>query len=385
MTKKSAHILIFAVISLIVLGAVMLLSTSVFAGEHADDVYFDIRRQAVWLVVGVFVCVLFTVIDYHFWQRSAWIWFGITCVLLALCYVPFFAETRNGAARWLSGKSFGLSFLRIQPSEFAKLASVFVIASWMVRYRENVGEFGKGFALPLLIILLPVVLIAGEVDIGSAALVMGVSILVLFIAGTRLTYFLTAGGLSLAAIAVAAMTIDNRRERLFAFLDVEKYKLEFGMQQWRGLLALGSGGFSGMGLGHGREKLMYLPYAHTDFIFTMIGEELGLVATLLVVFAFVILIVSGMIISMHAPDSFGKMVGFGVICIIVLQAMINIGVTTVLLPNKGLPLPFVSYGGSNLLLCMMCIGILLNIYRQSVEPGTVARARIPRGRMTSKG
>jgi cell division protein FtsW len=384
MSEKSAHILIFTVVSLIVLGVVMLLSTSVFAGEHPADMYFDIRRQVAWLGVGIIVCVAFVMIDYHFWQRTAWVWFGVTCVLLALCYVPFFAETRNGAARWLSGKSFGLSVLRIQPSELAKLATVFVIAAWMAKYAENVKEFRKGFLYPLLIAIIPVALIAGEVDIGSASLVLACSILVIFIAGVKLRYFITIGAISVAGIVSAILLIPNRYERLMAFMDVEKYQEGFGMQQWRGLLAMGSGGFWGLGLGQGREKMMHLPYAHTDFIFTMVGEELGLIATLLVVFAFVLIIVSGSLISMHAPDRFGKMIGFGAVCIIVLQALINIGVTTVLLPNKGLPLPFVSYGGSNLLLCLMCIGLLLNIYRQGVEPEKELKAQLPRRRLTPR-
>jgi cell division protein FtsW len=149
-----------------------------------------------------------------------------------------------------------------------------------------------------------------------------------------------------------------------AFLDPQKYRLEEGLQQWQALLAFGVGGVSGLGLGEGRQKMLYLPYAHTDFIFPMIGEELGLRFTLLTVFCFLLILLAGVLIAMNARDRFGMLLGFGITIAITLQAAINIGVTTSLLPNKGMPLPFISYGGSNLAVSMLLIGILLNIHRQ---------------------
>jgi len=151
-----------------------------------------------------------------------------------------------------------------------------------------------------------------------------------------------------------------------AFLDPEKFKEDAGLQQMQALIAFGSGGLEGLGLGNGRQKMLYLPYAHTDFIFPIIGEELGLRMTLLVVFLFVVVIVCGIMIALHAKDRFGLLLGSGVVSLLGLQAAINIGVTTSLLPNKGLPLPFISYGGSNLVSCLFGIGLLLSVYRQAV-------------------
>jgi cell division protein FtsW len=157
--------------------------------------------------------------------------------------------------------------------------------------------------------------------------------------------------------------------RLLAFTDLERYKQDAGLQQMQALIAWGSGGIEGLGLGNGRQKMLYLPYAHTDFIFPMIGEELGLRVSLLVVFLFIVIIVCGIMIALHARDRFGLLLATGIVALLGLQAAVNIGVTTSLLPNKGLPLPFVSYGGSNLVACLFGIGLLLNIYRQgNLEP-----------------
>jgi cell division protein FtsW len=163
--------------------------------------------------------------------------------------------------------------------------------------------------------------------------------------------------------------MSERMGRLAAFLDPQRFKEDAGLQQMQALIAWGSGGMEGLGLGNGRQKMLYLPYAHTDFIFPMIGEELGLRISLLVVFLFVIIIVCGMMIALHAKDRFGLLLGGGIVSLLGLQAAVNIGVTTSLLPNKGLPLPFISYGGSNLVACLFGVGLLLNIYRQGVlEP-----------------
>jgi cell division protein FtsW len=172
--------------------------------------------------------------------------------------------------------------------------------------------------------------------------------------------------------------------RLLAFLHPENYKQDAGLQQMQALIAWGSGGMEGLGLGHGRQKMLYLPYAHTDFIFPMIGEELGLRASLLVVFLFIVIIVCGMMIALHAKDRFGMLLGCGIVTLLALQAAVNMGVTTSLLPNKGLPLPFISYGGSNLAACLFGIGILLSIYRQAkLEPTNTKRITM-QARMTPR-
>jgi cell division protein FtsW len=178
--------------------------------------------------------------------------------------------------------------------------------------------------------------------------------------------------------------MSERMGRLAAFLDPQRFKQDAGLQQMQALIAWGSGGMEGLGLGNGRQKMLYLPYAHTDFIFPIIGEELGLRVSLLVVFLFVVIIVCGMMIALHAKDRFGLLLGCGVVSLLALQAAVNIGVTTSLLPNKGLPLPFISYGGSNLAASLFGIGLLLNIYRQGIlEPLDKKRTTMP-ARMTPR-
>jgi cell division protein FtsW len=383
MAGKSAHILVLAVVGLVSLGMVMLLSTSSFVTDRAD-VFYDVRRQVAWLMIGIGCCVLVASIDYHWWGKTAWWWFGGACLLLVLCFVPAVGERINGSSRWVSGKSIGLSSLRLQPSEFAKLAVLFILARWLTIRRAEAGSFLRGFLFPLLIAGVPIGLIAAQMDIGSSALITAMAVLVVFIAGAKIRYVAAAGMLTLAAIGSAIYLIPNRMERFIAFLDLEAHRMGLGLQQRRAQLALGEGGVFGMGIGEGREKMMHMPYAHTDFIFPMVGEELGLIGSLSVVLTFVLIAVFGMLISMQAPDRFGKLLGFGVVGLICLQAALNIGVTTAVLPNKGLPLPFVSYGGSNLLFCLLGIGLLLNIYRQGREPAEESYPRILRQKMTPR-
>ena len=226
-----------------------------------------------------------------------------------------------------------------------------------------------GLILPLAIISLPAGLVLGEVDLGTTALIGTTTFVVMFVAGANPLWLGAVSFAVLSALLVIATQISERMGRLSAFLHPEHFKEDAGLQQMQALIAWGSGGMEGLGLGNGRQKMLYLPYAHTDFIFPIIGEELGLRFSLLVVFLFVMIIVCGIMIALHAKDRFGLLLGCGVVSLLALQAAVNIGVTTSLLPNKGLPLPFISYGGSNLVACMFGIGLLLNIYRQGIlEP-----------------
>src|SRR5438552_1229335 len=218
-------------------------------------------------------------------------------------------------------------------------------------------------------------LILFEVDLGTTALIGATAFTVMFVAGTNPILLGLLAVIGSSVIFVAAT--HSRMERLVAFTDLQRYKEDAGLQQMQALIAWGSGGMEGLGLGNGRQKMLYLPYAHTDFIFPIIGEELGLRASLLVVFLFVVIIVCGMMIALHAKDRFGLLVGCGIVSLVALQAAVNIGVATSLFPNKGLPLPFISYGGSNLVACLFGIGLLLNIYRQAVlEPANKKRTSL---------
>jgi len=218
-------------------------------------------------------------------------------------------------------------------------------------------------------LLVPILL---EPDLGTTLLIGGAVLLMMFVAGASPKFLGPLVVVGVAALLGIAWHIAERQGRLLAFLHPDQYQEKEGHQQWMGLIAFGSGGVEGLGLGNGRQKMLYLPYAHTDFIFPVIGEELGLRVTLVVVFCYLLIVTSGILISLNAKDRFGMLLGFGCTAILGLQAAINIGVTTSLFPNKGLPLPFISYGGSNIFFCLICIGILINIYRQGKEDKTTS-------------
>lgn len=372
MHRKSAYFLFLAVLGMLVIGIVMLFSTSAFARNSHGDVYFFMKRQLVWLGVGLVVCTVAALVDYHLWPRTWWIWFSLALVTLALCFVPHLGMRINGSRRWV-----GVGPFTFQPSEIAKIAVVFFLAWWFARYEKGAGRILQGFVYPFAIVVTLLLLIVMEVDLGTTALIGATMFVIMFVAGTHpvLLGFLSLSGV--AGILFVATHMSERMGRLSAFMDPERFKDDAGLQQMQALIAWGSGGMEGLGLGNGRQKMAYLPYAHTDFIFPMIGEELGLRVSLLVVFLFVVIIVCGMMIALHAKDRVGLLLGCGIVSLLALQAAVNIGVTTSLLPNKGLPLPFVSYGGSNLAACLFGIGLLLNIYRQGVlEPANKKRTMI---------
>ena len=359
MHRNAIYVLTISVAGLIALGLVMLFSTSAFAQESHSNMYLFVKRQGMWLIVGLVLAVAVCFVDYHFWVKYWWVFFSAAAFLLVLCFIPPIGLRINGSSRWIS-----LGFGVVQPSELAKVASIFFLAWWFSRKNINFTSFKTGLAYPLGILSVLMGLIALEVDIGNSALIGGTAVAILFIAGAALRWLglLICGGLG--TIFLIAMNVSERQGRLLAFMNPEKYKLGEGLQQWQALIAFGSGGVEGLGLGEGRQKMLYLPYAHTDFIFPMIGEELGLYATLLTVLAYLLICLCGSLVASNAKDDTGRLLGIGAVTLITLQACVNIGVTTSLLPNKGMPLPFISYGGSNLVVCLFLIGLLVNIHRQ---------------------
>ena len=357
--RTSVYLLIVTVIGLIALGLVMMSSTSAYAPESHGDAAFLLKRQAGWLALGVVVFAISAAMDYHLLQKTWLLWFCLSLGLLSLCFVPRFCHLINGSRRWIN---LGFTF---QPSEFAKLAAIATVAWLLSRDETHARQFWRGFVAPLCAAGMLMALIATEVDLGCTALIGATTVILMFIAGTRLFYLVPLVGGGVAAMITVAMKMPERVGRIMAFWNPDKYPKE-AYQGIQGLIAFGSGGVEGMGLGNGRQKMSYLPFAHTDFIFPVIGEELGLRCTLAVVFAYIMFVLCGAVIAMRARDRFGMLLGFGVTVIIALQAAINIGVTTTLLPNKGLPLPFISYGGTNLVFCLLGVGILVNIYRQGI-------------------
>jgi cell division protein FtsW len=277
----------------------------------------------------------------------------------------------NGSWRWIHAGP-----VTFQPSELAKLVAIIFVAWWFSKFEAKCKGLLMGLICPGAVVIMLLVLIILETDLGTTLLIGATVLLMMFVAGASPKYLGPLVIVGTAAILVVAWHISERQGRLLAFMHPDQYQEKEGHQQWMGLIAFGSGGVEGLGLGNGRQKMLYLPYAHTDFIFPVIGEELGLRVTLIVVFCYLLIVTSGMLISLNAKDRFGMLLGFGSTAILGLQAATNVGVTTSLLPNKGLPLPFISYGGSNLFFCLICVGILISIYRQGKEDKTVTNAEM---------
>jgi cell division protein FtsW len=380
MHKQSPYILVLSVAGLITIGLVMLYSTGAFAPDSHGDQFGFLKKQGFWLGVGFVFSVAFALLDYHWLERFWYLFYLIALGLLALCFVRPIGMRINGSWRWIH---FGTA--TFQPSELAKLAAVIFIAWWFTKFEAKTKGLLIGLAVPIALAMTLLALIVVETDLGTTLLIAATVFVMMFIAGASPKYLGPLVLTGIASILMIAWHISERQGRLLAFLHPEQYQEKEGHQQWMGLIAFGSGGTEGLGLGNGRQKMLYLPYAHTDFIFPVIGEELGLRVTLVVVFCYLLIITSGILIALHAKDRFGMLLGMGCTFILGLQAAINIGVTTSLLPNKGLPLPFISYGGSNLFFCLVCVGILINIYRQGKEDnGTASTQMMVRARHVSR-
>lgn len=368
--KKTFIGFILSVVVMLIVGIIMLFSTGAFALDAHGDPAFFVRRQAMWLSLGCVACVVTACIDYQLWKKF---WLPLFAGSVVLLVAVFLFPRINGAHRWI--KVAGISF---QPSEIGKLAALVFLASWFSDHYKRSGEFFYGFVFPLSIIGILMGLISLEVDLGTTSLIGSTALLTMYIAQVRKRYLFSLGFLGFSAVAVAAYSIPQRLSRLMAFADLERYKDGAGYQQYQGLIALGSGGIYGLGLGNGRQKMQFLPFAHTDFIFPMIGEELGLIFTLGVVLSYIVMVGTGLSIAIGAQDRFGFYLGFSLVVMMAIQAAINIGVTIAVLPNKGIALPFISYGGSSLVFSLIGVGILINIYRQGQNEFSERRStRLP--------
>ncbi len=351
--KVAVTILIFSVAALLVLGVVMLYSSTM-----AHDGLHYLALQSVWCGLGLAVCALALMIDYRWLKYVWWLLLAGAIILLGLVLAPGIGTVHGGARRWFN--RFGLSF---QPSEFAKLALLIALAWYGERCRRQMEGLVRGILLPGLAIGLVAGLVFLEPDVGNALVLWAVSGVVLLIAGIRLRYFVPPVLVGLLAVGLFIHHNPVRNGRIYSWLHVEETRKAKGMQAYEAMVALGSGGVTGRGLGDSRQKLGYLPEHKTDFIFAIIGEELGLVGTGLVLAAFVACFICGLYIAWNASDSFGLLLGSGISFLIAFQAAVNIGVVTSALPNKGLPLPFISRGGSNLLVLLAGVGLLLSIAR----------------------
>jgi len=351
--KVAITTLVFCVAALLAVGLVMLYSSSM---TQVGAGY--LIKQLVWCALGLVACVTMAMLDYDALRKMIWPIVGATVLLLLLVLV--FGRNVNGASRWLA-----LGGFRIQPSELAKLTLLIMAAWYCDRNQRHMGDWKRGVILPALLLGPVLALIFVEPDRGTTILMAGVLSVMLLIAGVRWQYFAVPAVLGSVGLGVSFWHDPMRMNRILAWINLEENKDGVGFQAYQAMLALGAGGWSGLGLGNGRQKMGFVPEHHTDFIFSIIGEELGLVGTIGVVIAFVAFVIAGVYIAMHARDNFGMLLGCGITFLIGFQAFINIGVVTSALPNKGLPLPFISYGGSSLLMMLACVGVLLSIARHA--------------------
>ena len=360
--RRTATVLLGCVLILLTLGIVMLASTSgVRAGQLFGDPLFYVKRQLLWLLVGGVAAVICSRLDYHMWKKVAFP-LAIFCVLLLIMtLIPGVGLSIKGSRRWLR---FGV--FNLQPSELAKVTTVIMLAWWMARTRWHVKEFKHGLLIPLGGLGVILLLIFAEPDFGTTMLVAVVGMTMMYVAGTRFVYLAAAGLTGLIAFSFAVMKNAERMRRITAFLDPEKYAQDEAFQLMNALYAIVSGGVSGVGLGQSMQKLSYLPEAHTDFIFAILAEELGVIGSLSVILLFLTVFISGFRIALNASDEFGKLLAFGFTMMMTLQACINIGVVTGCLPTKGLALPFISFGGSSMAVNLAMVGILMNISRNTL-------------------
>ena len=374
MARRSSFFLLLSVTLLVILGFTMLASTCYFMEKGGGEGYFNLRKQALWLVVG-FGCMLgLAWTDYNNLAKHWKYAFGAGLVVLLLCLIPGIGLDVNGARRWMGGRFPGIGDVRVQPSEFAKILLLIALSACYALPSVDARTTRKGFLIPAAMLGSFVLSIGLEEDLGNGSLTALLGISIMFVAGVRMLWLSLMGTGAAMLLAAGIAYFPNRFERVWILTDLEKYKDGLGLQQWISLLAFGSGGIPGRHLGEGRMKLSYLPEAHTDFIFPMVGEELGLWGTAGTVMLFAMIVVAGMCIAAYAPNRFGKLLGFGLTMLLGCEALLNMGVTTALLPNKGLPLPFVSYGGSSLLAAFIVIGILVSIHRQGVH---ITRGQLP--------
>lgn len=364
--QKSSYdlVLLLTTLALVGFGLIMLYSSSSIIAEQrfGDSLYF-LKRQSIFVLLGLAVLIVSKSLPYTIYSRKlVYVLLAASFLSLVLVLLPQVGHLVGGARRWLRFGPFSL-----QPAEFAKLALVIYISYSLARKDDRVHELTIGYLPHFFVTAAFVGLVVLQPDLGTGTILAVLVFLLLFVAGVRLRYLAGTGLLFVTFLGLAIFRVTYRWERLLAFLNPWRDPSNTSFQLIHSLVALGSGGPLGAGLGSGQQKLFYLPEAHTDFILAVIGEEIGLLGVCLVLLIYVFLIARGLSIARRAPDRFGMYLAFGLTMIIGLQTMINAAVVMGLLPTKGLPLPLISYGGSSLLTNLTAIGILMNISRYCKE------------------
>ncbi len=360
---EASNVIMYLVLTLLVIGIIMIYSTS--SARVVDDVSpmnITFLKHIMWIAIGLVGMLIMMKIDYHYLQRYSTFIFIIALTGLVLVLIPKIGTVSYGARRWIR---FG-GYIGYQPSEFAKLVMVIFMSSYIAKNRAKMSTFAKGFVVPVVLIGVVSLLILKEPDFGTAMFITMISFMLIMVGGTRLIYMIFTIIASIPHIYQIMHKVPTyQKNRLLAFLDPWKDPTGIGYQIIQSWIALGSGGIAGLGLGESRQKLFFLPMSDNDFVFSIIGEEFGLIGTTCIVIMFALFTWQGIRVCKVAPDAFGFFLALGITVSIALQAAINIAVVTGSIPTKGLPLPFISTGGSSILLSLLGIGILLNVAKQS--------------------
>lgn len=347
-----AFVVLFCVAVLTLLGISILFSASAHSGP---DPYFFLKRQVIWVGIALMAGLMVSLVPLEKSRSLAWMILGLMLVGLILVLIPGIGIWVNGSRRWLP-----LGPMRLQVSEFAKLSMVFALAVYLGANQRHIASFWRGFVIPSAIVGVITGLVILQPDYGMAALCAVVGFAMMFLAGTRLVYLVPTVATLGTLFSFALYMSPVRWRRIMAFLDVEGNQMDSSYQLWQAILAFGAGGVQGSGLGNGRQQMAFLPEAHTDFIFAVIGEELGLIFTGSVLLLFMVIFLIGIFHVRRAPNLYQYLLIVGSLMLVTFQALINMAVVTGCIPTQGMSLPFISYGGSNLVVVFMIVGLIVN-------------------------
>ena len=374
--RRGDRALLLAVASLSAFGLVMVFSASEVQGWlwfHNAAYYFE--RQLIWLALGLVLLWVAAHIDYHRLRPLALPLAIVAVALMVLVLLPHFGVEVNGARRWLR-----LGPMQMQPAELAKVAAIVFMALWLERHRERLGSLEDGVVPFLALLGLVTLLVILERDLGTTLIIAAILLAQFMVAGGRKRHVLLLALIIGLSVYIFIRMEPYRLHRMLAFFNPWADPLNTGFQAIQSVVALGSGGVFGVGLGQSIQKYQWLPFAHTDFIFAIVGEETGLIGTAGVLALFGLFAYRGYRIALKAPDAFGSLLACGITTWIAFQAMVNVAAVTVTLPTTGVPLPFISYGGSSLAIALGAVGILLNVSTQSEKVGWIRHASIDLGR-----
>ena len=357
--KKYDKILLIAVILISLFGTLMIYSSSYIWAEYKfNDPYKYLKSQIIFLIIGYIVMIIVSNFSYHNYKRLANIIFGICFAMLTLVLIPGIGTIRNGSRSW-----FGIGGFGIQPSEFTKLGLIIFTSKYLSNNIRELKDIKKGVLPILAVVFLVFGLIMLEPDFGTGVVIVMTIIVLLFISGVKMNFFIKIGVLGLIGIVILILIAPYRMERIISFLNPWIDPLGSGFQIIQSLYAIGPGGLLGLGFGNSIQKHFYLPEPQTDFIFAIISEEFGFMGVLIVSILFITIIARGLKIAMECENLFGKFLAFGITFGLAFQTILNLMVVVGLIPVTGVTLPFLSYGGSSLIISLTSIGILLNIHK----------------------